>query len=95
MTSSGIPSLGAAIEVAAYRIGMEALTNAVRHSGATSIALTVGATADSLTVEVVDNGSGNSPWHPGAGITSMQERAALVGGTLIAGNARVLAVLPL
>ena len=95
VSSGDLPSLGAAVEVAAYRIGLEALTNVVRHARATSAALTVAASPDSLTVEVVDDGRTTGPWQPGTGITSMHERAALVGGTLVAGDGRVLATLPL
>lgn len=95
VSSGGLPSLGAAVEVAAYRIGLEALTNVIRHAGATSAELTLAASPHSLTIEVVDNGATAGPWQPGTGITSMQERAALVGGTLVAGDGRVLATLPL
>jgi signal transduction histidine kinase len=95
VSSLGLPDLGAAIEVAAYRIGVEALTNVVRHSSATSAQLTLSASRHALTVEVADNASSTDPWQPGTGITSMQERAALVGGTLIVGDGRVVATLPL
>ncbi|QNN52477.1 sensor histidine kinase [Nocardioides mesophilus] len=54
--SDELPRLGAAIEVAAYRIGLEALTNVVRHSGATSATVTLTTSPQALTVEVVDNG---------------------------------------
>ena len=95
VTSNDLPHLGAAIEVAAYRIAVEALTNVVRHSRATSAALTLMAGPHSLTVEVVDDGMIAAPWRPGTGITSMRERAALVGGTLLAADGRTVATLPL
>lgn len=95
VSSCGLPDLGAAIEVAAYRIGVEALTNVVRHSAATSAQLTLSANPHSLTVEVADDASTTGPWEPGTGITSMQERAALVGGTVLVGDGRVVARLPL
>jgi len=44
---------------------------------------------------VVDDGKTTGLWQPGTGITSMRERAALVGGTLTAGDQKVLANLPL
>lgn len=95
-TSAGeLAGLGAAVEVAAYRIGLEALTNVVRHAQATSATLTLTTAADVLTVEVVDDGRSTGTWVPGAGITSMRERAALVGGTLVAGDGRVLVTIPL
>jgi two-component system NarL family sensor kinase len=95
VSAGDLPGLGAAVEVAAYRIGIEALTNAVRHAGATSAVLTLSVSQNSLTIEVVDDGRTTAAWTPGTGITSMRERAALVGGTLIVGDGRVLATLPL
>ena len=95
VSADDLPNLGAAVELAAYRIGLEALTNVVRHADATSAALTLSASTGSLTIEVVDDGKTTGPWIPGAGITSMHERAALVGGTLVAGDGRVLASIPL
>jgi len=95
VSASELPSMGAAIEVAAYRICVEALTNVVRHAHATSAELTLTAHRDSLTIEVVDDGKTAGLWQPGTGITSMRERAALVGGTLTAGDQKVLANLPL
>jgi two-component system, NarL family, sensor kinase len=95
VTADDLPALGAAVEVAAYRIGVEALTNAVRHAGATSATLTLSAGPNALTVEVVDDGRAAGAWTPGTGITSMRERAVLVGGTLVAGDGRVHATLPL
>jgi two-component system, NarL family, sensor kinase len=96
-----MPLLPAAVEVAAYRIITEAMTNAARHSGATSItvrlALPEGGT---LRIEVSDDGVGpGSPWQAGFGLISMRERAAELGGSCEAGPAdgggRVTASLPL
>ncbi len=95
VSATELPSLGAAVEVAAFRIGVEALTNVVRHAHATSAQLTLTANPDSLTIQVIDNGQTTGPWHPGTGITSMRERAALVGGKLAAGDRIVVADLPL
>lgn len=75
-----LPVLPAAIEVAAYRIVGEALTNAIRHSGATRCRVVV-ELDDVLCVTVSDNGSGLAPGAAdGVGWVSMQERAAEVGG---------------
>jgi signal transduction histidine kinase len=90
-----IPGIGAAVEVAAYRIGVEALTNVVRHAHARSAELTLTANAGLLRLDVIDDGTRTDPWQPGAGITSMRERAQLVGGTLTIGAHRVRADLPL
>lgn len=73
-------ALPAAVEVAAYRIAVEALTNAVRHSGAgrCEICLTV---KDGLTIEIWDDGHGLPSDHRrGVGLTSIHERAAELGG---------------
>lgn len=71
--------LPAAIEVAAYRIATEALNNAVRHSGATTVQLRLRAD-DELIVEVIDDGGPGGEWRAGVGITAMRERAAELGG---------------
>jgi len=73
--------LPAAVEVAAYRIAVEAMTNVVRHAGARRCVVTVGiARGVRLTVE--DDGSGLAvAWRPGIGTTSMRERASELGGT--------------
>src|SRR4051812_960373 len=95
-----LPSLPAAVEVAAYRIAVEAVTNSVRHSGASSCRVQVAADG-ALHVEVVDDGSGIADGaSPGVGMAAMRERAAEVGGSCLvapgdARGTRVLAVLPL
>jgi len=93
-----LPRLSAAVEVAAYRIAIEALTNAVRHSGAARIDLSFDVT-DGLELAVVDDGPASTVWSPGVGLLSMQERAAELGGTVTAGpdhtGGRVTAKLPL
>jgi two-component system NarL family sensor kinase len=94
-----LPELPAAVETAAYRIALEALTNAARHSGSDTADLTIGVRAGGLSVTVCDGGRNGHPWEPGVGISSMRERAAEVGGTLtVSGGdtgARVEALLPL
>jgi signal transduction histidine kinase len=81
-----LPQLPAAIEVAAYRIATEAMTNAVRHSDADRVVVRVGCD-DALTVEVDDDGSASAPWTAGVGIAGMRERAAELGGRCSAGPA--------
>jgi two-component system NarL family sensor kinase len=76
-----LDDLPAAVEVAAYRITLEAVTNAVRHAGASRIEVRLGTAADDLVLEVCDDGRGVAPdSRPGVGLASMQERAAEVGG---------------
>jgi signal transduction histidine kinase len=74
-----LPQLPAAIEVAAYRIATEAMTNAVRHSDATHVVVRVGCD-EALSVEIDDDGSGSEPWIAGVGIAGMHERVAELGG---------------
>jgi signal transduction histidine kinase len=72
----------AATEVAVYRIVTEALTNVVRHAGATHCWLTI-SVGSSVDVAVLDDGDGvddGAAW--GVGWTAMRERAVEVGGTL-------------
>lgn len=76
-----LPPLTAATEVAAYRIVQEALTNVVRHSGATRAGVTLAVDQDALVVEVCDDGRGlPTRVTPGVGITSLRERAEDIGG---------------
>jgi two-component system NarL family sensor kinase len=77
-----LPPLPAAVEVAAYRIVMEALTNVVRHSGATRTDVALRVDDDCLELAVSDNGTVGGDWAPGIGLTSMRERANELGGTI-------------
>jgi signal transduction histidine kinase len=92
------PDLPAAVEVAAYRIVTEALTNVARHSTSASASVRLDPAADGLHLEVTDHGRSGA-WRPGVGLSSMRERAAELGGTLEAGpgpsGGRVAALLPL
>lgn len=95
-----LPPLPAAVEVAAYRIAQEALTNVARHARARTcmIRLTL---AEDLRLEIKDDGIGlPAQPHAGVGLRSMRERAAELGGTCAAetaldGGAQVLVRLPL
>ena len=93
-------ALPAAVEVAAYRIATEALTNVVRHSGAARASVDVTVNG-ALEISVADNGT--QPWNPtraGVGLSSMRERAEELGGSCSVtsrpgGGTLVHAVLPL
>lgn len=75
--------LPAAVEVAAYRIAGEAVTNAVRHSGAGSIRVRLCRDPEALVVQVADDGAGLAGDHrPGVGLASMRQRSEELGGTL-------------
>ncbi|WP_168627050.1 histidine kinase [Cryobacterium sp. BB307] len=80
---AALPELSAALDVAAYRIVSEAVTNAVRHSGASVIAIRLAFEDNALAITVVDDGGG-LPAVPanGFGLTSMRLRAEELGGQL-------------
>ncbi|WP_239115819.1 sensor histidine kinase [Planotetraspora kaengkrachanensis] len=95
---SGLP---AAVEVAAYRIALEAVTNTVRHAAAQTCEVRIALEAGACTVTVEDDGVGmTADAAAGVGLTSMRERAAELGGSLRidagpSGGTRVHAFLPL
>ncbi len=78
-----LPTLPAAVEVAAYRIAREAITNVIRHAEASSCTVTLRSPTTALTIEVIDDGIG-PPRSPttGVGLPSMRERAEELGGSL-------------
>jgi two-component system, NarL family, sensor histidine kinase UhpB len=79
-----LPPLSAEVELVLYRIAQESLTNALRHSDAQSVTVSLEADADGVTLRVADDGKGMPEQLPGdtAGIAGMRERALLVGGRL-------------
>jgi len=87
--STGQPrQYGVAVELSAYRIAQEALTNVTKHASGARARLDIDNGADELTIRVTDNGSANlaGPGPGGGlGIPGMKERAELLGGTLTAG----------
>ncbi len=95
-----LPPLPAAVEVASYRIALEAINNAERHADARSCAVRINLDNDALSVEIVDDGRGiGEDRGTGVGLSSMRERAAELGGwcaveALPSGGTRVRAHLP-
>jgi signal transduction histidine kinase len=86
--SESTGALPAAIETAAYRIVVEAMTNAVRHSGGAHCSVLIMVDDDAVEAVVRDDGRGlAADRNPGVGLRSMQERAAEVGGTLSVSSA--------
>ncbi|GHH74246.1 two-component sensor histidine kinase [Kitasatospora indigofera] len=90
------------IELSAFRIVQEAVTNVVRHAGTGHCRVSVGHGDEELSVEVVDEGRGVTGPAPGRGfgLVGMRERVALLHGRFEAGprpggGFRVAAVLPL
>ena len=78
-------ALPAAVDVSAYRIVQEALTNVLKHAGPARADVTIGLRQDTVTIEVTDDGTGNPvPAAPagGHGLAGMRERAAVFGGEL-------------
>ncbi|HMO58921.1 MAG TPA: sensor histidine kinase, partial [Roseiflexaceae bacterium] len=97
------PPLPAAIEVAAYRIVLEAVTNVLRHARATrcriELSMIANAGARGLQISISDDGIGMSASvQDGVGLASMRERAEELGGNCTietGGGSRVVARLPL
>lgn len=98
--ADNLGELPAAVEVAAYRIVTEAITNTVRHAAAShcDVRLTI---QDGLLVEVIDDGVGlPNHYQAGIGLTSMRERTEELGGSFTAqnqpdGGSHICALLPL
>ena len=94
-----IGALPAAVEVAAYRIAQEALTNVVRHASASTCWVAGSLSADALVLEVSDDGRGGAGPGEGAGMHTMRERAAEIGGEVdvrsVEGGTSVTIRLPL
>jgi signal transduction histidine kinase len=92
LTVDGPPrTLNAGIELAAYRIVQESLTNVLKHSRARQAQVRVSYVEDGLDVEVCDNGRGGRPISvpigaaSGHGLVGLHERARLLGGDLTYG----------
>ncbi len=83
-TAAELPALGARAEAALYRVGQEALHNALRHSGAGCVRVALTRSARRAVLEVADDGHGFAPELPssGLGLASMRERASVAGGVL-------------
>jgi len=81
--AADLPSLSAAVEVAAYRIGAEALTNVFKHARSTRCEVSLAVSDGRLMLDVIDNGVGGaSSRDGGTGLPSIAERAAELGGEL-------------
>jgi signal transduction histidine kinase len=105
LSVTGTPTpLSAAVDLAAYRIVQESLTNAIRHAGPAQAAVSLRYGDDELRIDVADTGRGKPATAAsegvGHGLAGMRERAAAVGGSVETGPApgggfRVAARLPL
>lgn len=77
-----------ALDLCAYRIVQEALTNAIKHAGPARVTVRLRWTRDALVLDVSDNGRGpiaHNGVSPGHGLTGMRERTGLHGGNIEAG----------
>jgi len=85
--SGTVRALPAGVELTAYRILQEALTNVLKHARATSAAVQLDYLDDALDLRVTDDGRSGAPVVPGSGqgLVGMRERVALYGGRLDAG----------
>jgi len=103
LVTGGRIKLPAAVDLAAYRILQESLTNVLRHAGSASATVRVDYSADQVGLEVSDRGRGRTARDirtGGHGIVGMRERATAIGGSLEAGprpdaGFQVRAALPL
>lgn len=75
-------------EMALFRISQEALTNVLKHAGATMVHLTLAVEAERISLTIADDGRGFAAesrmdhWTNGLGLLIMQERLRAVGGSL-------------
>lgn len=99
------PEIPRAVAAVLYRVAQESLANALRHSGGSSVRLTLTAARGTATLEVVDDGKGfdvaeAERRRPGMGLFSMRERVSLVDGRMAIDSApgkgtRIIATVPL
>ena len=103
LTVSGPPvPLPAGVDLAAYRVAQEALTNTVKHAAGASVSISVDYLPGVVRIEVADSGGTSSEPAAngnGRGLIGLRERLAVYGGTLdagrrITGGYRVRAVIP-
>jgi signal transduction histidine kinase len=84
LATAEVPELDPRIQAAAFRVAQEALHNALRHSGASEVCVTLTRSRNRVVLEVSDDGTGFDPElaSGGLGLASMRDRAAAVGGEL-------------
>jgi signal transduction histidine kinase len=82
LTTDGLPRLPEQVEVAAYYVVSESLTNAAKHAQASRVSVDVGVAEDSMIVEVVDNGIGGADSERGTGLRGLADRVEALDGRL-------------
>ena len=93
-------ALPTGLDLSAYRIVQEAITNALKHAGGAKVSVTIRYLPDAVELEVLDDGGGAGGGDAGHGLVGMRERVAMFGGRLeagvhAAGGWRIAARLPL
>lgn len=78
----GVGRLAASVESALYFVCSEGLANAVKHAGATRVAIEVDEAKDRATVAVIDDGVGGAAFERGSGLVGLADRLEALGGTL-------------
>jgi signal transduction histidine kinase len=82
LKADGLPRLPEQLEVAAYYVVSESLTNAAKHAHADHVSVTVGVTDDTLIVEIVDDGIGGADSERGTGLRGLADRVEALNGRL-------------
>ncbi|WP_347976546.1 histidine kinase [Microbacterium sp. ProA8] len=80
-----LPEISPAVELAAYRVVVEAIANANRHSTASRVVVALSARSGTLEAVVRDDGTPDAGFSPGVGIRSLTERVEELGGTVEVG----------
>ncbi|UWZ34122.1 sensor histidine kinase [Dactylosporangium roseum] len=96
----GVGALPPDVDLSAYRVIQEAVTNVARHAGTDRCEVVVERHSGALVIEILDSGRGGAPTGRGYGIPGMRERVSLLGGDFAAGprpdgGFRVAARIPL
>jgi signal transduction histidine kinase len=99
LKTDGLPRLPEQLEVAAYYVVSESLTNAAKHAQADTVTVEVGVTTDTLIVEIVDDGIGGADSERGTGLRGLADRIEALNGRLrvwssVGNGTRVRAEIP-
>lgn len=99
LTTDGLPRLPEQVEVAAYYVVSESLTNAAKHAQAGRVSVDVEMSGDTLIVEIVDDGIGGADSEGGTGLRGLADRVEALNGRLriwsaVGHGTRVRAELP-
>jgi signal transduction histidine kinase len=82
LKTDGLPRLSEQLEVAAYYVVTESLTNVAKHAQARQVSVEVGVTNNTLIVEIVDDGIGGADSERGTGLRGLADRVEALNGRL-------------